>query len=276
MKLLRTYKTKKEIPDFALALYEERDGAFHLREGVEIEGSTPPDDDTRDEFRENNKKLNRELNNLKAEKTRLEKLMEGFDPDQWKQFQEVIAKNRDAEEAALLKAGNVDEVVKRRIQRTVEEKDVEIRNRTKAFDELKSKYDQMALTFTQQKAQRKVTELIEKKGLRLRKYAAEDLNARITADWTSDDNGNLQLKNSNLLNDKGEGMSPEEYVEKELVQRRSYFFEPMKGGGAGDDRGEPENPGGGNSFVARDPVSFGRNLDAIAKGEKKVAPRGGR
>lgn len=277
MKLLRSYKKKSEIPEWGIGLYEEKDGLWIRKVDVELESDPEADDDddgdrkNRDSFRDNNRALRKEITEVKQENARFAKLMEGINPEDFKQFQSQVAKVRDEEEQGLLKSGNYDEWFKRKTKKLVDEKDTEIRNLRKANDELTSKNTVMTGTFTRQKAQAKVKAVIDKKGLRIRKYADEDLATRIDQDWTSDESGNLVLKNKDLLNEKGEEVDVDTYVQKELLERRDYFFEPAKGGGAGgsDDTGNPKNA----NTVKRDPVEMGRHAEAIAKGEKKVAPR---
>jgi hypothetical protein len=104
MKLKRVYDTKDEIPKEYLALYEERDGKFHLK--IEFEGLAPKE--KVDEFRDNNVKLTKELEDLK-------KQYGDVTPERLKQIQKEAQDAKDAarkkEEEAAIKEGKIDQVL---------------------------------------------------------------------------------------------------------------------------------------------------------------------
>ena len=96
MALKFKYATKKEIPAEHQSLYVERDGAWLLdADGVVSQTKL-------DEFRQNNIALTNQL-----------KKFEGIDPDAVRQLAD---EKRKLEEAAQLKAGEVDKVVEARLK----------------------------------------------------------------------------------------------------------------------------------------------------------------
>jgi hypothetical protein len=96
MPLKYKYATKQEIPAEHQTLYVERDGAWLLdADGVVSQAKL-------DEFRQNNITLTNQL-----------KKFEGIDPDAVRQLAE---EKRKLEEAAQIKAGEVDKVIEARLK----------------------------------------------------------------------------------------------------------------------------------------------------------------
>src|SRR5688572_16040681 len=113
MKLKKVYAKKDEIPEWALGLYEEKGGKFERRADVELEGVERDDDEDDDpkgkdkdklkEFRKTNERLQKELNDQKAQFGTLQKQFEGLDAETIKSLQAQAAKARDDEEREMLK-----------------------------------------------------------------------------------------------------------------------------------------------------------------------------
>jgi hypothetical protein len=100
MALKYKFKTKEEVPVEHLPLYAERDGAWVL----DVEGAV--EKAKLDEFRNTNVSLLKERDELK-------KRFEGIDPEQVR----VLAdEKRKLEEAAQLKAGEVEKVIESRVK----------------------------------------------------------------------------------------------------------------------------------------------------------------
>jgi len=281
MALKKKYAKKNDIPAWAVKaeLFEEKDGEWVAKDDVagdlddEEESSGGPSDS---EVKRQNRELQNQIKQRDTELGRIRKDTEkfkDFDEETYKHYQETVQKARDEEEKALLRAGRVDEVVQKRIARVMEEKDRELTNRTKAFTELEAKYNQLSGFVATDRARKKIANAISKKGLRIKPGAEEDLDMRISQDWTSDENGNLVLRNQNLINDKGAPMTDEDYVSSELLKRRAYFFEAAKGGGAGGNSDDMDNSDARSTIAADDAVAFGLNAEAIDKGTKRVRSR---
>jgi len=272
--LRKKYDSQDDIPDYARGLYEERDGAFHLRDDIQIEGAAPPasggNDDRLAEFRDRNRALNQQLERMKSEMGQLRSQFEGIDPEAVKKFQERIGEIEEEEERKLIQAGNIDEVVQRRTARMLDDKNKEVKQAREAYSELKSQHEKLVGNYTSMQALDKVTRMIDERNLRVRSGAKLDLADRIRADWTTDADGNLVPKRKDLMAEDGSPIKPEEYVQHELLDRRSFFFEPARGGGSGGNDA-PESKDDQKGLVARDPVAIGKNMEAIAKGEKRVA-----
>jgi hypothetical protein len=100
MALKRKYQTKTEIPAEHLPFYAEREGAWFLdADDSEIKGKL-------DEFRENNKGLLKQLDELK-------KRYEGIEPED---VRKLADEKRKLEEAQQIKAGEVEGVIENRIK----------------------------------------------------------------------------------------------------------------------------------------------------------------
>jgi predicted secreted protein len=266
MKLKKQYASQDDIPEWAQGLYEEKDGAWHRREDVEFEGTGT--DPKISEFRETNRQLKSDLDRIKSEMGEMTKRYEGVDPEEFDRYREQLAKVHEEEERKLIANGQLDEVVRRRTARLLDEKNAELENRTKAFTGLEAKYNDLASNYARTQAQARIESIIADRKLRVKPGAREDLATRITSDWTVNEKGDLQPRRQDLIGDSGAAIEPVEYVEKELLDKRSFFFEPAKGGGAGGN--DDAEGGGGPRYVAADPVSFGQNLKDIAAGKAQV------
>ncbi|MEI7733661.1 MAG: hypothetical protein WCO56_29115 [Verrucomicrobiota bacterium] len=100
MALKYKYKSREEIPAEHAGFYTERDGAWHLdAEGV-VEKTKL------DEIRASNSALAKERDELRQR-------FEGIDPED---VRKLAAEKQQLEEAAQLKAGEVDKVVENRIK----------------------------------------------------------------------------------------------------------------------------------------------------------------
>jgi hypothetical protein len=93
-------KTKDEVPAEHFSLYAERDGAWCLDVDGAVEKSKL------DEFRNNNIALTKERDELKQR-------FDGIDPDA---VRALAAEKQKLEEAAQLKAGEVEKVVEARVK----------------------------------------------------------------------------------------------------------------------------------------------------------------
>jgi len=267
-----SYDTKDEIPEPFRELYTERDGKWVL----EVEGAPKgesggggADPAKLDEFRSANNQLRQQLEEQKAEFGRFKKQFSGVDPEEFAQFRQKLDEMAEDEERKLIAQGNIEEVVKRRTAKLLEEKNTEIKNRTDAYEELRQKYDKLSGSYAQSQALTRIDALISEQGLQVRKGAKEDLAHRITQDWSVSEDGTLEPKRKDLIGETGSAMDPTEYVTKELLGKRGFFFEPASGGGSKGNDGGDGPPSGG--VISRDPLSIGKNLKDLAAGRKTVS-----
>lgn len=169
----------------------------------------------------------------------------------------------------MIKQGNIDEVVKRRTARLLDEKNAELKARGEAYDTLKVDHTKLTERFASVQAGTSMNTLISAAGLRVRAGAQDDLASRIKQDWTVDSDGALVARRKDMIGDGGATMEPGEYVSRELLERRSFFFEPAKGGGA--EGNSDQRTGGKKTISSGDPMNFGRNLEDIASGKTQVS-----
>jgi len=284
MKLKKKYKTKDDIPEKFLGLFEEKDGEWHLDEGFEgIEGVTPKPDKL-DEFRETNRRLLAENQEIKSKFGNVEKQVErmaemeaqlkqfeGVSGEQIEHLRKLAGKEQDAKVRQLLETGDLDAALEARFGRKHQEMKTEMEALRRKVEDTEHRRMEKEQQLASIQAKTKFKSLITSRGLRLKKGAEDALDMFIDTDWTVTNEGDLELKRKDLLGDDGGPMKGNEYLERELLERKSFLFEPAKGGG-----GEGSNEGGdqGNGkIIARDPYTIGMNLDAIAKGDAHIRER---
>tara|TARA_R100001460_G_scaffold27881_10_gene55949 strand:+ start:557 stop:1399 length:843 start_codon:yes stop_codon:yes gene_type:complete len=277
-KLNKKYESESEIPAWARSMFVGSDeGGWTAAEGVPAEmfgaGAAPGGGNDRlAEFRANNKKLTDELNATKSTLANMQKQYAGVDPEQFAKFQEQLSKVQEDEERKLIASGQIDEVVKRRTARLLDERNAELKQAKSAYEELSGQHKKLVGIHTTREAQLAMDRVIAENKLRVRSGAQEDLANRIASDWTYDaDSKALKIQNQQLKGENGvDDMSPADYVRKELLGKRSFFFEAASGGGAGG--GESSDVvSDGAALIKRDPMAIGRNLEDIAAGKKRIA-----
>ena len=215
--------SKAEVPAEQAALYSERDGAFFL----DVEGAV--EKAKLDEFRSNNIALTKERDELKQR-------FEGIDPDAVKALAD---EKRRLEEAAQLKAGEVEKVVEARVKATRSELDKQLSSATSERDALNARL--VAIQIDQG-----VTTVASKRGLRA--TAIPDITARAR--------GVFRLVNGMPTAFEADGktvragrdgftpMTLEEWVDAQ-VSEAPHLFESNAGGGAAS------NASGGGATGAR-------------------------
>lgn len=205
--------------------------------------------------------------NLMKKQAELEKQMAALkdvDPAEYAKMKKLMEQLEKSEEAALLKEGKFDEVVEKRVttmkatyDRQVAEMQKALEAATQTASMYKSRYSDMFITNT-------ITEAVNKVASP-RKSAISDIINRARSVWSVDENG--QLVGKDLFNKKGQPMNVEEWATA-LVADAPHLFESAQGGGAGG--GAKRNQQGSVKVVPNDPISFGQNLEAIAKGTATV------
>jgi len=216
-----------------------------------------------DEFRENNIKLLKEQDDLKA----LVKKFEGIDPEA---AREAATKLLELEEEALKNSGQIDELLEKRTERMKADFDNRYIALETAHTELQSKSKITENMLHGKMVEAKIAQAVGAIGA-VRKGAMPDILARASSVWRLDKDLNLvAMKGENpIIGTDGKApLTPEEYA-TQLLQEAPFFFEGSSGSGSGgsDDKGGS----GGKSIAAGDKTAFGQNLEAIAKGEVQVA-----
>jgi hypothetical protein len=210
MALKFKFKSKEEIPTEHLPFYAEREGGWVL----DVEGAV--DKSKLDEFRSTNVALLKERDELK-------KRFEGIEPEQVKALAE---EKRRLEEAAQLKAGEVEKVVEGRVKSVKGELEKQVRTLTAERDALTARLTSIQID-------QGVLTAASKRGLR----------ATAIPDITSRARGVFRLVNGVPTAYEPDGqtvrvgkdgvmpMTLEEWVDAQ-VSEAPHLFEPNAGGGA--------------------------------------------
>lgn len=268
MKLKRKVKSLSDVPEKYRSLYVKDGDEFVL--GDEIDLPEEKGDSAElaslkaklEEFRTNNRSMHDQLEKLKD-----------IDPDKHKQMLELMKTFEASEDAALIKAGKLDEVLNRRVQgikadfdKQVKAKDAKLSELTEKFNQTQSKLGNLIIEQTSMGA-------IAKKG-RLRKGAEQDVALRASRVWKMGENGELYAvdeKGEKRFGKKGDPLTPDEWAES-LLSDAPHLFEGATGGGA---KGSGESRGtDGKRMVANTPENLGKYAEEIAKGEVGVTPIG--
>jgi hypothetical protein len=285
MKLKKKYGAKDEIPAGAESLYTEEDGAWVLSAEFEVpEGTKDPKSDSKlDEFRETNRKLMAENHEMKSKFGDVEKQLaqlagmeeklkrfDGVSPEQVEHLRKLAAKEEDMKIKHLLETGDLEAALEARFGHKHKEMQTEMDSLRSQVEQAEKRRLEKEHQLASIQAKTKFKSLISDRGLRLKKGAEDALDMFIDSDWTVSSDGDLELKRKDLLGDDGTTMRDSEYLERELLERKSFLFEAAKGGGA-DGNNDDGNRGPGNTkIIANDPKSVGMNLKEIADGKATI------
>jgi hypothetical protein len=223
MALKYKINSKAEVPAEHSALYTERDGAFFL----DVDGAV--EKAKLDEFRNNNIALTRERDELKQR-------FDGIDPDA---VRALAAEKQKLEEAAQLKAGEVDRVVEARVKVARGELEKQLAAAASERDALNARL--VAIQIDQG-----VTTVATKRGLRA--TAIPDITARARGVFRLVNGVPTAFEQDGKTVRAGkDGVTPmtlEEWVDAQ-VSEAPHLFESNSGGGAAG------NASGGSASGAR-------------------------
>ena len=169
MALKRTYTNIDDIPEAARGLYSEVNGEYVLGDDFNIK------DPRVDEFRDTNRQLKAQLDQVKSDFGRLQKQFEGVDADEYAQYKEHLSALQEEEERKLLATGQIDELVKRRVARTLDEKNQQLQSKAQAYDQLNEKYTNLSEQYATTQARHQMDALLNQKGLRPRAGARDEV-----------------------------------------------------------------------------------------------------
>lgn len=130
MPLPAVVESLDKLPEAIRSEYEQRDGKYVLRVEGELPGFVPKG--RHDEFRENNLKLTRELEEARKAVERYT----GIDPEK---ARDALTRLQQIEEKKLIDAGQIDELVAKKTERLVSERDSRIAELTRGFDQQKNR-----------------------------------------------------------------------------------------------------------------------------------------
>lgn len=218
---------KEDVPAELQSLYVERNGAFYLdAEGV-------VEKERLDEFRNNNITLQK----------RVEELTKSFEGIDAEQARELLKKQQDLEEGELVKKGDIEGIVHRRLVGVKGELEKSIQERAALETKLADiQINQAALTAG------------TKRGVRA--SAVPDLLSRAR--------GAFKLQNGNAVAVESDGktlrygkdgttpMSFDEWIDA-LLSEAPHLFESNSGGGAAGNGGHGASGAGGLHLAMKNP-----------------------
>jgi hypothetical protein len=234
-----------------------------------------------DEFRTNNRALNRQLEELKAQVDKYSALGDVTPDDingllEARQLAERAA-NDELLREIMLPNGQVDRDKVR--QFADKQFEGERREMERKFDalgaekaELEAKYFEANNMYQNQVRQSEIRSAIEGVA-RVRDGAMDDIIARAERQIGFMEGGDLVVWDGNgeprYGSKGGQYMTPKEWV-GELVESAPHLFEGRVGGGAAGDGGRPKGPITGPVVDGNNPEDLGRNFKAIISGEAAV------
>jgi len=262
MALKKKYAKQELIPEAQRGLYVEKNGEWVL----DAEGDEGDDVKLR-EFRENNIRLQKQIDEEKKRAETLAKQFEGIDPEQFKKAQELMNRMAGDEERELIKQGKLDEVIQRRTAAAITTKNDELKAALKAREAAEAKAKVLSEKLGKQQIERQLQIELDGLGVKVKKGALDDVLARANRSWRIDDTGNaiaVDGEGKHIFGEDGQAIKMKEFANNLLVKTAPHLFEESRGGGAqGGERGEGDPSIG--RIKAGSEVSTDQ-LTALAKG----------
>lgn len=271
----RRIKALTEVDGSLQSLYEKApDGngfVLKLEDDDSSGGGAGGDTETKaklDEFRENNRKLHAQMQQMQAQ---LE-AFKGIDPERMKIAFDALANVEKLEEAEAIKAGKFEEVVARRVTAVRTEFERQLKAKEDHLKTLEQQFGIIRNRLAATTIETTILGAVNKAG-KLKAGAAPDVLARAHRIWHLDDpeKGKLVAKNGDepVFGSKGDPITPDEWATS-LISEAPHLFESGGGGGAGGGT-KGSGGGGGRVISASDPKAFSANIEKIASGEVVVA-----
>jgi len=207
------------LSEAVAALYKQGgDGKFHLQ--------TEEDEGAKQkiaEFRENNIKLQKELEAMK-------KKFDGVDLDE---LQAMKKKLQAVDDKKLIEAGKIDELVNQKVERMKADYDEQIKQLKLAIDEREKNLTSTTQRLSEVLIDSEITKAVNAVGV-VRKEAMQDILSRGRQTWRLEDNKPVPKEGDRLLygKDGKEALTFTEWAQA-LVTTAPFLFESSGGGGAG-------------------------------------------
>jgi len=251
-----TYGTQAEIPEAQRGEYEEKDGQFVLK----VEGDHPVITEYAGKvksFRENNIKLAKEAEAAKTAADALAAKFKDIDPGR---YAEMSAKLADLEKTGV---HSTDDVTKRVLEEAKRQVEAALAPVQLALAEEKKARAEASASLQRKTLETRLRDAGVKAGVD-EEHAMEDYIARGMRVFNLKDGEIVAMQGDAPIfskNKPSEPLSPEEWAVG-LQKEAPHLYKPSKGGGAtGSGTPAPKR------YISSDPVEFGKNLEAIAKGE---------
>lgn len=245
------------------SLYVEQDGKFVLDldgESVKDHPSTGPLTRALEREKEAKKTAEKELGKLKGDYEKFKDI----DPDK---AREALSKIQELEDAKLIDAGQIDELVEQRTERMRSEFEAKSQATQTTIDELTNQNKALTGRLESLIIFSAVKDEAVKAGAR--PGALTDIENRARGVWRLGENEKpMAIKpgteDEPMYGAKGEPITIPEWIGN-LAKESDYLFEPNRGGGAGGSGGTQT---GGTKTISRH--SAGSHLEAIAAGEATI------
>lgn len=278
MKLKKRITKLDEVPEQYRDLYseDESNGGFVL-DIQDAEGSKQID-----EYRTNNRKLNKRVEELQAALQRFDPLKD-IDPEGIKALLEAQKKQSQVQEDEVLRelVGKDGVLDKARLQAYVQRQFEGERNSftrklegiNKELAERDAKIKLQRDRLTAQTRQAKVRQAIEALGIP-KPGAIDDILYRAERAISFDEEENLVVLDADgeprYGKKGGDLMSVEDWA-TELIDTAPHLFEGPRGGGSKGNGEEHRRKQGIRSVNGNDPEDLGRNFKAIIAGEARIS-----
>lgn len=259
MALKPVVSSLEEVPEALRSEYEQKgDGKYHLKIEGEIPGMVPKA--KVDEFRENNIKTNRELEELKAK-------YKDIDPVK---YNELVKQQQELKDKQLIDAGKIDEVVAQRTERMRQEHKSQLEALQAANQKLEQRATNAETQLSTLVIDSAITKEINSVG-NVRKGAMQDILNRAKQVFVVED-GKPVAKNGDTYlygKDGKERLTVTEWS-KDLLETSPFLFETSNGGGSSGngDKGGAEK--GATVIRKDDRAGFSNNIENIAAGKTVV------
>lgn len=180
-----------------------------------------PEDPKLAEFRDNNRKLNKELAEAKEEL----KKFEGVDPARYKEFEDTARKVKEGE---LIKAGKIDELLNSKLEPIKKDFETKLSASEKKNHDLSSQLEVLQID-------NRLTEIGAKKGLR--PTAIQDMLGRGRSVFKLKDGKVVALDEDGAQRrtKSGDPLTMEAWFDEDLTPNAPHLFQSSSGGGANGD-----------------------------------------
>jgi len=264
------YQTIDEIPEALRGEYEDKGGSFVLKVDGDLPQYTEPLATARSAaeeaktklatFRDNNVRLLKELGAASFEDAveRL-KILKSVDPAE---FNRLKTRTTELEEQGIR---SPEDVTRLFMEKTKAQVEAAVRPLQERLNEITTRERVAQEQLARTTLENSLRDAASKAGVDER--AVPDFLARGLQVFSLKDGQVVALRGDQPVFSRrkpGEALSPEEWA-NDLSSDAPHLFRPSKGGGATGGAGSPKK-----RFIGQDPLEFGSNLDAIAKGEVVV------
>jgi hypothetical protein len=271
------YQTIDEIPEALRGEYEEKGGSFILKVDGDLPQYVGPLAEAKSNeatakaaaeeaknrlatFRDNNVKLLKELGAASFDDAveRL-RILKSVDPAEY---------NRLRDRASQLEREGIrspEDVTRLFMEKTKQQVEAAVRPLQDRLNEITRREQEAQAQLARTTLENSLRDAASKAGVDER--AVPDFLARGLQIFSLKDGQVVALRGDQPVFSRrkpGEALTPEEWA-NDLSADAPHLFRPSKGGGATGGTGSPKK-----RYIGSDPLEFGSNLDAIAKGEVVV------